>query len=39
MLKIFVSKFKNSKKENTDFEDKIIKLIDELCNKLSMIKH
>lgn len=38
MLKIFVAKIKTSKKENTEFEEKIIKLLDELCNKLSLIK-
>ena len=38
MLKIFVGKIKTSKKENTEFEEKIIKLLDELCNKLSLVK-
>lgn len=39
MLKIFINKFKNEKKEQNDFEEKIVKLIEELCNKLAYLKN
>ena len=39
MLKIFLTKFKNEKKEKSDFEEKITKLIEELLDKMILIKN
>ena len=39
MLKIFLTKFNNEKKAKSDFEEKITKLIEELLDKMIMIKY
>ena len=39
MLKIFLTKFNNEKKAKNDFEEKITKLIEELLDKMIMIKY
>jgi hypothetical protein len=39
MLKIFLTKFNNEKKAKGDFEEKITKLIEELLDKMIMIKY
>ena len=39
MLKIFLTKFKNEKKEKSDFEEKITKLIEELLDKMILMKN
>ena len=39
MLKIFLTKFKNEKKEKSNFEEKITKLIEELLDKMILIKN
>lgn len=38
MLRIVLAKFKTLRQENSEFEDKIIKLIDELCSKMAQMK-
>ena len=39
MLKIFLTKFKNEKKEKSNFEEKITKLIEELLDKMILMKN
>ncbi len=39
MLKIFLTKIRNEKKEKSDFEEKITKLIEELLDKMILIKN
>ena len=39
MLKIFLTKFNNEKKAKNDFEEKITKLIEELLDKMIMVKY
>jgi len=39
MLKIFLTKFKNEKKEKSNFEEKITQLIEELLDKMILMKN
>lgn len=39
MLKIFLNKFKNEKKEKIEFEEKITKLLEELLDKMLYLKN
>jgi hypothetical protein len=39
MLKIFLTKFRNEKKEKSNFEEKITKLIEELLDKMILMKN
>jgi hypothetical protein len=38
MLKIFLTKFRNEKKAKSEFESKITKLIEELLDKMVLMK-
>lgn len=38
MLRLVLGKFKVLRQENKDFEEKIVKLIDELCTKMAQMK-